>query len=291
MPLKPCNDNQIRNPNTNRCVSKTGAIGKRVIKANAKTSSNVPTTIPSSVPVSVPSRHRVKTLEDHIANLRIMYPSIPINTALENFPFSSNDSDEIRASRIPVFNNSPPCPEGKIKNPKTKKCLNINTKSGRQILDYLRKKYYEDSQDDYLSNDPLTIQYDNRQLTIPGFDSLNLETDIPQSFRSCPSGTVRDPDNPNKCIKINSKKGKEIMLNYRKYYDEVRGDIYSIPNYREVPDFLDKYHTPITIPAIYKFPKKKMKILDEIRQIRIEALELERRLLEEQQLLEYEMNK
>lgn len=301
MPLKPCDDNQIRNPKTNRCVSKTGAIGKRVIKANARASnvpdsvpSNVPANVPVSVPISVPSnvpdsvpsRRRVRTLEDHIASLRIMYPALPINTALELFPLPSTDSDEIRQSRIPVFNRSPPCPEGKIKNPKTKKCLNPNTKLGRKILDYLRNKYYEDSPDDYLSNVPVTIQYDNRQLTIPGSDSLNLETDIPQHSRSCPPGTVRDPDNRNKCHKINSKKGTEIMLNYRKKHEYIMGNIYAIPDYQDIPDFLDDYGELITIPAIYKLSNEEMTRLNKLLKLKIDTYELEQKLETELMILE-----
>ena len=40
--MKPCRDDQVRNPATQRCVSRTGAIGKRILRANRTNKANKP---------------------------------------------------------------------------------------------------------------------------------------------------------------------------------------------------------------------------------------------------------
>ena len=279
---KPCKEDQIRNPDSNRCVSKTSAIGKRVIKKLSKAAAApAAPAAPAAraARAAPPVRVRPPASEAYKEQLRRDNPSIPMNMLLDMFPEPIIDSDEIKASRIPVFSKrSKPCPEDKIKDPETKKCIKINSVKGREILDKIREIYHGEDRQEYVSNNPFTIKYDNRQLTVPGLDALRLETDIPQRNRDCPPKTIRDPNNPDKCIKHNSKKGREIIAKYRDYYKRFNFR-YDIPDYLDIPEFNPDYlDIPelnrdtirsefFTLPAIEKLSKKALEKLEELRNL------------------------
>lgn len=285
---KPCKEDQIRNPASNRCVSKTSAIGKRLIKKMSKAAA-APDASPAA-PVAPAARAaraappvsiRPPASEAYKEQLRRDYPAVPMNILLDMFPEPIIDSDEIKASRIPVFSKrSKSCPENKIKDPETKKCIKINSVKGRQILSKIREIYHGEDTQGYLSDNPFTIKYDNRQLTIPGHSDLFPETDQPQRNRDCPPKTIRDPTNPDKCIKYNSKKGRELIAKYRDYYKEVYGET-AAPDYLDIPDFLppDTHRGErFTLPATEKLSIKTA--LDKLQEERLRArerrIELER---------------
>jgi hypothetical protein len=207
-----------------------------------------------------------------------MNPGIPMNILLDMYPPPKIETEEERMARIPVFKRGKPCPENKIKDPETKKCIKTNSIKGRKILNDLRYEYYRNIKG-YFDETPLTIKYDNKQLTIPGHSDINPETDIPQRDRDCPPKTIRDPNNPDKCIKHNSKKGREIIANYRDYYKEVYGD--SIPDYVDIPDFLPDNNRGerVTLPAIEKLTIKTA--LDKLQEQRLRARERQTELQEE----------
>lgn len=82
---KPCKEDEIRNPDTNRCVKRTGSIGRKILDNQKK-----------SIIKSVIRRQ----------------------------------SKRRRQSKSKII-----CEKGKILNPKTKRCVNINGPIGRRIMD------------------------------------------------------------------------------------------------------------------------------------------------------------
>ena len=82
-----------------------------------------------------------------------------------------------RNAPAPVNENRKPCPPGKIRNPKTGRCVNANGKIAKLLL----------------------VNHNDR-----GNENRNVE--------DCPPGKIRNPKN-GRCVNVNGKLGKEILRN------------------------------------------------------------------------------
>jgi glutaredoxin len=135
---KPCTSDKIRNPETLRCVKKTGKIGLAVIAAGG--GGAPPSFTPTPTPINIPQGGDKKPCtSDKIRNpetLRCVKKTGKIGLAV-----IAAGGGGAPPSFTPTPINIPPgqvsgkkCPKNKILNPKTNKCVLLTGKIGKAIV-------------------------------------------------------------------------------------------------------------------------------------------------------------
>ncbi len=107
--LKPCDEDQIRNPKTNRCVKKSSPLGKKILKEMNKDKSG------SRKSSSMKSGSR-KSGSRKSSSMK-----------------SGSRKSSSRKSRLK------PCNENQIRNPKTNRCVKKSSPLGKKILKEMNK--------------------------------------------------------------------------------------------------------------------------------------------------------
>ena len=107
-----CPETKILNPKTRRCVNRTSKLGKEILAATRSPQNQSPKMAYQS-PNQSP---------------KMAYQSPKMALA------SPNQSPKMALKKAPTLKKDPICPETKILNPKTRRCVNRTSKLGKEIL-------------------------------------------------------------------------------------------------------------------------------------------------------------
>jgi hypothetical protein len=117
------------------------------------------------------------------------------------------------------------CPEGKILNPETKRCVNINSAIAKKILASLK----------------------------PDKNDINIKAKKPVIIKKCPTGKILNP-NTNRCINENSIIAKQLLALLKHNIDKkvVKSDE------KKVPIKVDKSGEKKVVKKVDKSDEKKV---------------------------------
>ena len=140
-PQKVCASDQVLNPDTKRCVSKSGAIGKRIMKANKdKKVESSPTKAPAPVPkVKKDTKEFIKNLIDASGKVKVPQPKpAPVpKVRKDTKEFIKNMIDASGKVSAPSPKPKPPppkCASDKVLNLATNRCVSKTGAIGKRIM-------------------------------------------------------------------------------------------------------------------------------------------------------------
>ncbi len=126
-----CKADQIRNPKSGRCVSRTGKIGKKILTRSRSRSKELPPPLP---PISSGRRAR---LERELQVLRGAHQAPRVSGSR---PVSPRRVLSKRVRKSPKKKKIVPCKSNQIRNPKSGRCVSRTGKIGKEILARSRSK-------------------------------------------------------------------------------------------------------------------------------------------------------
>ena len=164
---KPCADDQICNKETGKCVSKTGRIGKKILGGKAKGKQSI----------------RKKTREgSESPDILKRFNPVSASSDEEYIPDTDDSKDKAAGG-------CPPCPDDKICNPETGKCVLKSGRKGKEILANKPKKAVA----------------------------------VKKCSPPCPDDKICNPET-GKCVLKSGRKGKELMKKTGKKEEEDEED-------------------------------------------------------------------
>jgi len=153
---KKCPEDKILNPKTGRCISKTGVQGKKLLKDLRKD-------IIEERKPSTKKKHSIKEISHKTTQKK--------------------------------------CPEDKILNPKTGRCISKTGVQGKKLLELIKIKKDK-------SKTPIKIKKTKKKLVLKGDDDIKAKS---KTLKKCPEDKILNPKT-GRCISKTGVQGKKLIM-------------------------------------------------------------------------------
>ena len=130
-----------------------------------------------------------------------------------------------------------PCPDGKIRSPVSRRCVNVDGKTGKEVIRKMMELKSPRSRPSSRFRKSLSKKSINKST-----DKFikNLHRQLYPNLKPCPDGKIRSPES-NRCVTIDGRAGKEVIREMTRSQRSVIAPPAEYPDLSpDIPTFIDK---------------------------------------------------